>query len=99
MKAKKVTEKWLQKTLFSEVRKMGGLALKLASPYHNGQTDGLLIMPRGITWFVEVKTPGETLEPLQEVFRDDLLKRGHRYRFIDHSIALQVLINQLQSEI
>ena len=90
-------EKALETRLFREVKKMKGIALKLASSYHDGQTDRLLIMPGGITWFVELKTTGKKLKPLQEVFRDELLKRGQRYAFVDSEKSLNSLIAAIES--
>jgi hypothetical protein len=92
-----MNEKEIEKKLFAAVKKLGGIAQKQGPTNHSGKTDRLLIMPKGVTWFVEVKTTGKKLDPLQEVYRDELLKRGHNYAFIDDEKSLNELTKKLEN--
>lgn len=58
-------EKTIERQLVAEVRKIGGLALKFVSPGFDGIPDRLVLLPKGIIAFVEMKRPSEKLRPLQ----------------------------------
>lgn len=58
-------EKELEKKLTLEVKKRGGLAVKFVSSGFDGMPDRIVLMPRGIIAFVEVKAPGKRPRPLQ----------------------------------
>lgn len=58
-------EKDIEKRLAAEVRRRGGIALKLTSPGTSGVPDRLVLMPGGKVGFVEVKAPGKSPRPLQ----------------------------------
>lgn len=92
-------EKLVEEKLFAGVRKLGGIPLKLTSPNHAGKFDRLLIMPGGSTWFVECKTTGKTLDPLQIVFEKELRKRGHKTRVVDDQKTVNELLAELKNEI
>jgi hypothetical protein len=94
-----MNEKLLEKKLFKEVKSMGGIGLKITSPNHAGKFDRLLIMPHEIIWFVEVKTTGKKLDPLQEIFKKELDKRSQRNAVIDDLKSLNNLLTILKSEI
>jgi hypothetical protein len=50
------------------VESMGGKTWKFTSPSNRGVSDRIACLPDGTTWFVELKTRGGRLSPLQEVF-------------------------------
>ncbi len=77
-------ESAIEARLVREVERIGGLAPKWVSPGNNGVTDRLIILPGGVTVYVETKRPGEPLRPLQRKWRKELLKRGHRHYKIDN---------------
>lgn len=59
-------ESEIEKYLVSQVRGMGGLALKFVSPGHAGVPDRIIILPGGVVGFLELKAPGE--RPRKEQF-------------------------------
>ncbi|CAM3744670.1 VRR-NUC domain-containing protein [Cohnella lubricantis] len=65
------------------VESIGGEMPKWVSPGNRGVPDRIVILPRGRTVFVEMKAPGEPLEPLQRKWRKTLLGLGHRHYKID----------------
>lgn len=76
-------ESALERQLVREVKRIGGLAPKWVSPGNRGVPDRLVILPNGLTVYVEMKAPGKQLEPLQEHWKRKLLKLGQRHYKID----------------
>ncbi|SCW85914.1 VRR-NUC domain-containing protein [Paenibacillus tianmuensis] len=76
-------ESAIEARLVREVERIGGLAPKWVSPGNNGVTDRLVILPNGVTVYVETKAPGKPLKPLQRKWAKELTKRGHRHYKID----------------
>jgi hypothetical protein len=58
---------------------MGGMSYKFKSTNHRGVADRVVCLPDGQTWFVELKTKGGRLSPLQTVFARDMTRLGQRY--------------------
>lgn len=58
-------EKNIEKYLVNEVKKLKGICIKMTSVSFNGLPDRLVILPKGIMFFVEVKTTGQKPRPLQ----------------------------------
>ena len=56
-----------------------GLTYKFRSPTQRGVADRIACMPGGETWFVELKTKGGRLAPLQKIFAADMQHLGQRY--------------------
>jgi hypothetical protein len=56
-----------------------GLTYKFKSPTQRGVADRIACMPNGETWFVELKTKGGRLAPLQKLFAADMLRLGQFY--------------------
>jgi hypothetical protein len=57
----------------------GGTTYKFKSPTQRGVSDRIACMPNGETWFVELKTKGGRLAPLQKIFAADMQHLGQRY--------------------
>lgn len=55
-----------------EVKRRGGLALKLTSQTMNGLPDRLVLLLGGKTAFVELKSPGKIMRPLQVKRKEQL---------------------------
>ena len=69
-----MTEKLLERKLAAAVKQSGGLAAKFVSLGLDGMPDRLILMPRGIAAFVEVKALGRRPRLLQ-LQRHRLLRR------------------------
>ena len=61
------------------VQSLGGVTYKFRSPTQRGVADRIACMPDGQTWFVELKTKGGRLAPLQKLFAADMLRLGQHY--------------------
>jgi hypothetical protein len=72
-------EKQVEAHLVKRVKELGGRAYKFTSPAHKGVADRIVCLPNGQTWFVEVKTEGGRLSPLQKVFASDMALMNQKY--------------------
>ena len=61
------------------VQSLGGVTYKFRSPTQRGVADRIACMPDGQTWFVELKTKGGRLAPLQKIFAADMQRLGQLY--------------------
>lgn len=88
-------EKEVEKTLVNEVKKMGGIALKLTSPSSSGLPDRLLLFPKGKVIFVELKAPGKKTRKLQDVVISKLRSLGFRVEVVDTKEKAKEVVNDL----
>jgi hypothetical protein len=58
---------------------MGGITYKFTSPGRKGVADRIACLPDGSTWFVELKTKGGRLSPLQKMFAADMATLNQKY--------------------
>ena len=75
-------EKEIESYLFRRVRDIGGRAYKFVSPAHRGVSDRVVALPGGRVWFVEVKTMGGRLSPLQRMFAEEIKALGCNYQIV-----------------
>jgi hypothetical protein len=78
-KPQPMLEKEIEKYFVWTVERMGGKTWKFTSPGRKGVADRIACLPDGTTWFVELKTKGGRLSPLQKLFADDVLALNQRY--------------------
>lgn len=72
-------EKQVEAYLIKRVKALGGVAYKFTSPAHRGVADRVVCLPDGQTWFVELKTEGGKLSPLQKVFATEMARMNQKY--------------------
>lgn len=85
----------LEKKARLAVERIGGKMPKWTSPGNRGVPDRLVILPNGVTVYVEMKAPGKPLEPLQRKWRKDLLALGHRHYKIDSEADIERFIKEV----
>ena len=88
-------EKYIEQRLVTEVKKIGGLALKFSSPGFDGVPDRLLLLPKGKMAFVELKAPGKTLRPLQEKRKRQLESLGFLVFCVDDIKQIKPILNKI----
>jgi hypothetical protein len=72
-------ESEIEKYFVWTVQRMGGTAYKFTSPAHRGVSDRIACLPSGAVWFVELKSPGGRLSPLQKLFAARMKELGQNY--------------------
>ena len=92
-------EKFLEKKLREEIKKIGGLAIKFTSPYFTGMPDRLVLMPNGNLWFVEVKSTGKKLRGIQQAQALRLQELGFKTRVIDSDESLGSFMREDRHEL
>ncbi|WP_026342071.1 VRR-NUC domain-containing protein [Paenibacillus fonticola] len=91
-------ESTLERRLVREVKKIGGDAPKWVSPGNRGVPDRIILLPNGQTVYVEMKSPGEPLSPLQERWKRKLQNMGHRHYKIDSVEDIDWFIDEVRGE-
>lgn len=82
------------------VKRAEGICLKFYNKGNTGWPDDIILLPGGVTWWVELKKPGKTAEPLQEVRGKVLTDLGHNYILLDTDEKLNIfIINHLTQKI
>ena len=89
-------EKTLEHRFVMEVKRAGGLALKLVSPGFDGMPDRLLLMDGGRAAFVEVKAPGKKPRPLQRARHQLLRRMGFHVFVLDEESQIPRIIAQME---
>ena len=87
-------EKQVEAHLVKSVRRIGGVAYKFVSPAHRGVADRVVCLPDGSTWFIELKTEGGRLSPLQKVFADEMARMNQNYCVLWSKEDVDTWINQ-----
>ena len=75
-------ESTIEARLVREVKKRGGLCYKFTSPGNPGVPDRIVILPGGITVYVELKTEIGRLAKIQKWQIEELRKRGADVRVL-----------------
>lgn len=88
----KMPEKQLEYLFLTEVRRVGGMALKFVSPGFAGVPDRLVLIPDGKVGFVEVKAPGKHPRPLQMARHKQLRKLGFKVYVLDNPQKIPEII-------
>ena len=81
-------EKYVEQRLVSEVKKLGGLCLKLASTGLDGIPDRLVLMSKGKIAFVELKAPKQKPRKLQLVRIKKLKEMGFSVYVLDYILYI-----------
>lgn len=90
----KESEKLIDRKLGQEVKKIGGLSLKLVTCHMAGLPDRLVLLPGGVVVFVELKTTGDKPRLIQKVIHKKLRKLGFKVLVIDNKEDLNNLIKE-----
>lgn len=103
-KMNKDSEKYIEKSLRIEVRKLKGECWKWVSPGNRGVPDRIVTVFPGIADFVELKTRGRDLDPLQAWQHKRLRNMGFQVHKIDtwdklqdYLLGLKIRIDALRS--
>ena len=92
-----MNEKFIEQKLVEAVKKAGGLAPKFVSPGLNGVPDRIVLFPDGHIAFVELKSPGKRMRPLQLRRKRQLERLGFRVYCIDEVSQIGGVIDEIRS--
>ena len=90
-------EKYIEQKLRNEVKKKGGVCLKLAVTGLDGIPDRLVLMAKGKIGFVELKAPKQKPRKLQLVRIKNLKEMGFKVYVIDDVKDIGGVIDDIQS--
>lgn len=88
-------ERDIERRLAAAVKKHGGLCPKFVSPGTDGVPDRIVLMPGGRLAFVEVKTPGMTLRPLQVQRKRQLELLGFKVYVLDAAEQIDEILKAI----
>jgi hypothetical protein len=91
-----ISEKILEKKLSSEVKKLGGLSIKLISTYLIGLPDRICLFPGGRLAFIELKTTKQKPRKIQIKVHKLLLSLDFDVRVIDTLEGINKLISDYE---
>lgn len=78
-----VSEKAIERYLAACVKELGGICLKYANAGMVGYPDRICLLPGGVTVWVELKSKGESVKPIQRVRIEQLERIGHKVHVCD----------------
>ena len=90
-------EKTIELKFVREIKKLGGIALKLVCPGYIGMPDRLVLLPIGRFAFVEVKAPGEKPRPLQLSRYGMLQKLGYSVYVLDDVNQIGGILDEIRA--
>lgn len=85
-------EKEIEEYLRERVKAVGGRAYKFVSPGNAGVPDRLVLFPKGITVFVELKAPGKKPTALQLAQQNKIRSLGFLVEIVDSKQRVDDLI-------
>lgn len=86
----------IEKLLKIATEKRGGLCLKFTSPGNKGVPDRVILFGNNVVAFVELKSPGKKLAPLQQYWKDKLNEKGCLYFKIDGPEQIEEVLDEIQ---
>lgn len=90
-----MNEKYIERKFVEAVKKAGGLAPKFVSPGLNGVPDRIVLFPSGRMAFVELKSPGKMMRPLQIRRKKQLESLGFKVYCIDEVSQIGGVIDEI----
>ena len=88
-------ERQIEQKLVREVKKQGGLAIKLVPTSFVGVPDRLILMAKGRLAFVEVKRRGEKPRNIQKKRHEQIRRLGFKVFVLDNESQIGGLIDEI----
>ena len=92
-----MSEKYTEQKLVNAVKAQGGIAPKFVSPGLDGVPDRIVLLPKGRIAFIELKSEGRKMRPLQVKRKRQLESLGFLVYCIDSPDQIGEIINEIQS--
>ncbi len=91
-----VSEKMIEKYLFDSVKALGGICLKYSNPNMAGFPDRVVLLPNGITIWVELKSKGKKPTGLQKIRIARMKEIRHEVYVIDSRESVDAMLNKVK---
>ena len=92
-----VSEKAIEKYLFSQVKELGGVCLKYSNPNMAGYPDRVVLLPGGKTIWVELKSKGKKPTALQQIRIGSMKLLGHHVFVIDDKETVDIVLQTIKA--
>ena len=92
-----MNEKTIERKLVKTAKNMGGLALKFVSPGFDGVPDRIVLFPGGCVGFVELKSPGGTMRPLQVRRKKQMESFGFKVFCVNGTEQIEEVLNAIRT--
>lgn len=96
VKHSEVSEKAIERYLSDSVKNMGGICLKYSNANMVGYPDRVVLLPCGITAWVELKSKGKKPSKVQAIRFSDMESIGHHVYVCDSKECIDGMLNQLK---
>lgn len=93
-----MNEKLIEKKLRERAKKMGGIALKFLPYFWVGAPDRLILLPGAKVYWVETKSTGDNLRPVQQTRKKQLEKLGFKVFKIDSQESLDQFFEEVKED-
>lgn len=90
-------EKQIERKLKKAVKNCGGMCLKFVSPSFDGVPDRIVLLPQGRIAFVETKTTGEKMRPLQKRRKRQLEELGFLVFCLDSDNDIGGILDEIRA--
>lgn len=90
-----VSEKAIEKYLTVRTKELGGICLKYFNPGAVGYPDRLVLLPGGVTIWVELKSRGKHLQEVQKIRIARLRQLGHVVEVCDSRSAVDQALTKI----
>ena len=90
-------EKRIERKLKKAVKNCGGMCLKFVSPSFDGVPDRIVLLPQGRIAFVETKTTGEKMRPLQKRRKRQLEELGFLVFCLDSDNDIGGILDEIRA--
>ena len=91
-------EKTIENKLKTAVKDMGGIAFKFIAPGINGVPDRLVLLPYGKLAFIELKSPGRKMRPIQVRRKRQLELLGFSVYCIDSTEQIGGVLDAIENQ-
>lgn len=93
-----VKEKEIECYFCTQITNLNGIPFKFVSPGNAGVPDRLVVLPKGLVIFVELKAPGRKTRALQDRQIARLEGLGHWVEILDSFEAVDDFITRVKEE-
>jgi len=93
----KESEKVIERKFYNDIKRRGGMCIKLLPDFFSGIPDRLILLPNSVIFFVELKTTRVSARKLQQIIHKRIETLGFKVYVIDTvESALSIADNHIK---